>query len=97
MTGKEFIDALQATGTGENKLAPGRALLKAKPDAGATDVLQAMVTAKVSEITLDKAEKLLARVPAAPKTPVKAAAPAPAPAPPPPKSPEKPHPPQAKK
>ena len=39
-TAQALIDYLKASGTGENKLKPMRALVKSKPEASAADALQ---------------------------------------------------------
>jgi hypothetical protein len=59
MTGAELIADLEKTGTGRPKLAAARALLDARPDAPAAEVVEALRAAGAAEGTLGKCAKLL--------------------------------------
>jgi hypothetical protein len=78
MTGKEFLDALAATGTGESKLAPARALLAGNKNAGPLELYNAIEQGGAPPMTLKKARDILETPDAGPagglKFPVRAPA-----------------------
>ena len=59
MTGKEFIAAMLASGTGKAKLAAAVKLLESDADATGLDCLGAMEAAGIGKPTLDKGMKIL--------------------------------------
>lgn len=59
MTGQSLVEHLKNTGTGVAKLVKAIALLKAKPDAPATEVVDALRASGAAEGTLQKCEAFL--------------------------------------
>jgi hypothetical protein len=59
MTGKELLDALKATGTGDAKLATAREVVRAKPDTSAMEIVECLRRSGAGEGTLVKCEDLL--------------------------------------
>lgn len=60
MSGRDLIEALKATGTGESKLAPAEAMVERTPSATAEDVIMLLAAnpRDVGALTVEKARRL---------------------------------------